>query len=137
MAAWWLSTTIARHCTAGTSADCPVAPNGTDPKKNEAVMMARTFRMAFAESWDGPHLSLRGFKSYIGRLPINPYVSFNKTEKVCQKGSRGLLAQEDPDLVRQRGEEVQTAHAPIRLLVAARLGSCRRLRRIRHRGLLL
>ena len=63
MAAWWLSTTIARHCTAGTSADCPIAPNGTDPKKNETVMMARTFRMAFAESWDGPHLSLRGFKS--------------------------------------------------------------------------
>jgi hypothetical protein len=59
-------------------------------------MMARTFRMAFAESWDGPHLSLRGFKSYIGRLPINPYVSLNKTEKVCQKGSRGFLAQEDP-----------------------------------------
>ena len=36
-------------------------------------MMAQTFRMAFAESWDGQHLSLRGFRSYVGRIPINPY----------------------------------------------------------------
>ena len=78
--------------------NCPVAPNGTDPKTNETVMMAKTFRMAFAESWDGAHLSLRGFKSYVGRLPVNPYISFNSSEKVCEKGSRGLLALEDPTI---------------------------------------
>jgi len=52
--------------------------------------------MMFAESWDGPHLSLNGIKRDVGRLGFNPYISFNATEHVCQEGSRGMLAQEDP-----------------------------------------
>ena len=38
---------------AGIDPECPAAPNGTDGKRNETVMMGNTFRLAFAESWDG------------------------------------------------------------------------------------
>lgn len=83
-------------CETGVAQMCPAAPNGTDSKRNETIMLDNSLRMWFAESWDGPHLSLRGVKSFVGRVGFNPYTSFNATEHVCQAGSRGLLAQEDP-----------------------------------------
>ena len=67
-------------CDPATDPDCPLAPAGTDAKRNETVMMAASFRIAFAERWDNSTLSLRGLRSYVGRLPINPYVSFNASE---------------------------------------------------------
>lgn len=74
-----------------------VAIDHAVPVRGDGVAMLHLFLLLFSfRAPAGKALSLRGFRQYVGRLPINPYPSFNATEHVCPTGSRGMLAQEDP-----------------------------------------